>query len=87
MLRTRALSAIILVPFLVVALVIGVPAVATVLVVVALLGGLEVFRLLKEMDFDGFQLAELGYESDDPERIMHYYRGMFDLLKELAEKG
>jgi phosphatidate cytidylyltransferase len=45
--RTRALSAIILVPFLVVALVIGVPAVAAVLVLVALLGGLEVFRLLK----------------------------------------
>jgi phosphatidate cytidylyltransferase len=46
-LRTRALSALVLVPPLVLALVIGLPAIAAVLVLVALLGGLEVFRLLK----------------------------------------
>ncbi len=47
----------------------------------------ELFRLLHEMEFDGFQLAELHYESDDPERVMQYYRGMFDALKELAAEG
>jgi CDP-diglyceride synthetase len=45
--RTRALSAIVLVPVLLIALVIGMPAITLLLVVVALLAGLEVFRLLK----------------------------------------
>jgi phosphatidate cytidylyltransferase len=56
MLRTRALSALFLVPPLVVALVIGLPAIALVLVLVALLGGLEVFRLLKAAGFPSLSL-------------------------------
>jgi phosphatidate cytidylyltransferase len=55
-LKTRALSALILVPPLVIALIIGVPAVAAVLVVVALLGGLEVFRLLKAAGYPSLSL-------------------------------
>lgn len=51
MLRTRALSALFLVPPLVIALWIGLPAIAAVLVVVALLGGLEVFRLLRSAGY------------------------------------
>lgn len=47
MLRTRALSALVLVPVLLVALWIGLPAVTALLVLVALLGGHEVFRLLR----------------------------------------
>ena len=47
MLRTRTLTALVLVPPLIVALLIGVPAVAAVLGVAALLGSLEVFRLLR----------------------------------------
>ncbi len=54
--RTRALSAIIMVPVLVVALVIGLPAIAAVLVLVALLGGLEVFRLLKAAGYPSLAL-------------------------------
>ena len=51
MLRTRTLSALVLVPVLVVALWIGVAAVAALLVLVAVLGGLEVFRLLKQAGY------------------------------------
>jgi phosphatidate cytidylyltransferase len=47
MLRTRVLSALLLVPILGVALWIGLPAIAVVLVIAAALGGTEVFRLLK----------------------------------------
>lgn len=47
MLRTRTLSALVLVPPLLVALAVGLPAIAAVLAVAALLGGIEVFRLLK----------------------------------------
>ncbi len=47
MLRTRTLTALVLVPPLIVALLIGVPAVAAVLGVAAFLGSLEVFRLLR----------------------------------------
>ena len=56
MLKTRALSALILVPPLVIALIIGVPAVAAVLAVVALLAGLEVFRLLKAAGYPSLSL-------------------------------
>ena len=45
-----------MVPLLVVALVIGVPAIAALLVVVALLGGLEVFRLLKAAGYPSLAL-------------------------------
>jgi len=55
-LRTRALSALVLVPPLVVALWIGVPAIAAVLVLVAALGGLEVFRLLKQAGYPSLSL-------------------------------
>jgi phosphatidate cytidylyltransferase len=55
-LRTRALSALILVPPLVIALWIGLPAIAAVLVLVALLGGLEVFRLLKAAGYPSLSL-------------------------------
>jgi len=47
-LRTRALSALVLVPPLAVALLIGPAAIALVLAVAAALGGLEVFRLLRQ---------------------------------------
>lgn len=47
MLRTRALSALFFVPPLLVALWIGLPALAVLLIVVAALGGWEVFKLLK----------------------------------------
>ena len=56
MLRTRALSAVVLVPPLVIALVIGVPAIAAVLVLVALLGGSEVFRLLRQAGYPALSL-------------------------------
>ena len=56
MLRTRALSALFLVPPLVIALWIGLPAIAAVLVVVALLGGTEVFRLLKAAGYPSMAL-------------------------------
>jgi len=55
-LRTRALSALLLVPPLALALIIGVPAIAAVLVLVALLGGLEVFRLLKAAGYPSMAL-------------------------------
>ncbi len=47
MLRTRTLTALVLVPLLLVALFIGVAAVAVVLGIAAFLGSLEVYRLLK----------------------------------------
>jgi phosphatidate cytidylyltransferase len=56
MLRTRALSALVLVPPLVLALVIGMPAITAVLVLVAAIGGLEVFRLLKAAGFPSLPL-------------------------------
>ncbi len=56
MLRTRALSALILVPPLVVALLLGVPAIAAVLVVAAALGALEVFRLLEQAGYPSLPL-------------------------------
>ncbi|HEY5629114.1 MAG TPA: phosphatidate cytidylyltransferase [Candidatus Limnocylindrales bacterium] len=56
MLRTRALSALVLVPPLVIALWIGLPAIAAVLVLVALLGSLEVFRLLQAAGFPSLSL-------------------------------
>jgi phosphatidate cytidylyltransferase len=55
-LRTRVLSSIVLVPPLIVALLIGVPAIAAVLALAALLGGLEVFRLLKEAGYPSLRL-------------------------------
>jgi phosphatidate cytidylyltransferase len=56
MFKTRALSALLLVPLLVIALLIGVPAIAALLVVVALLAGLEVFRLLKAAGYPSLSL-------------------------------
>ncbi|MHB8892824.1 MAG: phosphatidate cytidylyltransferase [Candidatus Limnocylindrales bacterium] len=56
MLRTRALSALLLVPPLALALIIGMPAIAAVLVLVALLGGLEVFGLLKAAGYPSMAL-------------------------------
>lgn len=56
MLKTRALSALFLVPPLVIALWIGVPAIAAVLALVALLGGLEVFKLLKMAGYPSLPL-------------------------------
>lgn len=47
MLKTRALSALVLVPVLLGALWIGTAAIAALLVLVAVIGGIEVFRLLK----------------------------------------
>jgi phosphatidate cytidylyltransferase len=55
-LRTRALSALVLVPPLVIALIIGLPAIALVLVIVAVLAGLEVFRLLKGAGYPSLSL-------------------------------
>jgi phosphatidate cytidylyltransferase len=55
-LRTRALSALVLVPPLIVALLIGMPALAAVLVLVAALGGVEVFRLLRAAGYPSMAL-------------------------------
>jgi phosphatidate cytidylyltransferase len=55
-LRTRTLSAIALVPVLLLALAVGVPGIAVVLVVAAGLGGLEVFRLLRAAGFPSLSL-------------------------------
>jgi phosphatidate cytidylyltransferase len=56
MLRTRALSAAVFVPPLLIALAIGVPAIAALLVVVAAIGGSEVFRLLKQAGYPSLSL-------------------------------
>jgi len=55
-LRTRALSALVLVPPLLVALLLGIPALAAVLAVVAWLGGVEVFRLLRAAGYPSMPL-------------------------------
>lgn len=56
MLKTRALSALVLVPILGVALWIGLPAIAVLLVLVAVIGGIEVFRLLKRAGYPSLSL-------------------------------
>ncbi len=56
MLKTRALSALVLVPVLGIALWIGLPAITVLLVVVAALGGTEVFRLLKGAGYPSLAL-------------------------------
>ena len=56
MLRTRALSAIVLVPVLLVALWLGLWAIAAILVLVAILGGIEVFRLLRGAGYPSLPL-------------------------------
>jgi phosphatidate cytidylyltransferase len=56
MLRTRALSAVVIVLPLFIALVIGMPAVAVLLAVIAGLGALEVFRLLKGAGYPSLHL-------------------------------
>jgi phosphatidate cytidylyltransferase len=55
-LRTRALSALVLVPPLLIALLIGVPALAVLLAVVAALGGIEAFRLLRMAGYPSMSL-------------------------------
>jgi phosphatidate cytidylyltransferase len=54
--RTRALSAVVLVPVLLLALWLGLWAIAVVLVIVALLGAVEVFRLLKGAGYPSLPL-------------------------------
>jgi phosphatidate cytidylyltransferase len=54
--RTRALSALVLVPILLVALWIGLAAIAVVLVIVAVFGGIEVFRLLRGAGYPSLPL-------------------------------
>lgn len=56
MLKTRALSALVLVPVLAIALWIGLPAIAALLVLVAALGAWEVFRLLKGAGYPSLPL-------------------------------
>ena len=56
MLRTRALSALVLVPILLVALFLGVQAVALVLALVAGLAGMETFRLLRAAGYPSLAL-------------------------------
>jgi phosphatidate cytidylyltransferase len=56
MLKTRALSALVLVPVLLVALWIGLPAITVLLVAVAAIGGTEVFRLLRGAGFPSLPL-------------------------------
>lgn len=56
MLRTRTLSALVLVPLLAVALWIGMPAIAAVLAVAAFLGALEVYRLLAQAGYPSLPL-------------------------------
>lgn len=54
--KTRALSALVLVPVLLIALLIGLPAITAVLVVVVALGAWEVFRLLKMAGYQSLPL-------------------------------
>ena len=56
MLRTRALSALVLVPVLLIALYLGLQAVALVLALVAGLAGIEVFRLLRAAGYPSLAL-------------------------------
>jgi phosphatidate cytidylyltransferase len=56
MLKTRALSALVFVPPLLIALFIGVPALAALLVLVAAIGGSEMFRLLKGAGYPSLSL-------------------------------
>jgi phosphatidate cytidylyltransferase len=56
MLRTRALSALVLVPPLLIALAIGVPALALLLAVVAAIGAWELFQLLKMAGYPSLHL-------------------------------
>lgn len=56
MLRTRTLSALVLVPPLLGALALGMPAIAAVLAVAAAIGGLEVFRLLRAAGYPSLPL-------------------------------
>lgn len=56
MLRTRVVSALVLVPPIVLALAVGHPAITAVLAIAAFLGGLEVFRLLKAAGFPSLSL-------------------------------
>jgi phosphatidate cytidylyltransferase len=56
MLRTRALSALVLVPPLLIALAIGVPALALLLALVAAIGAWELFRLLKMAGYPSLHL-------------------------------
>jgi phosphatidate cytidylyltransferase len=55
-LRTRALSALVLVPPLIIALLIGVPALTLLLAIVAALGGIETFRLLRMAGYPSMSL-------------------------------
>jgi phosphatidate cytidylyltransferase len=56
MLRTRTLSAIVLVPPLVLALVIGLPAIALVVALAVLLGAPEMYRLLRQAGYPALSL-------------------------------
>lgn len=40
----------------------------------------ELFALLRDHDYRGYCLAELGRSSADPVTVMHYYRALFDAL-------
>jgi phosphatidate cytidylyltransferase len=55
-LRTRALSALVLVPPLIIALLIGMPALTVLLAIVAALGGIETFRLLRMAGYPSMSL-------------------------------
>jgi phosphatidate cytidylyltransferase len=55
-LRTRALSALVLVPALGIALLIGIPALALVLAVIAAIGAIELFRLLRAAGYPSMAL-------------------------------
>ncbi len=56
MLRQRTITAAVLVPPLIIALWLGIPAVAAVLVLAALLGSIEVFRLLRSAGYPSLSL-------------------------------
>ena len=43
----------------------------------------ELFGLLKQRNYDGFLLSE-SPATADPEKVMNYYRAMFDLLVEVS---
>lgn len=45
---------------------------------------ITLFRLLKEMNFSGFCLAEIP-SSPEPERLLRYYKALFESYAELAE--
>ena len=46
---------------------------------------IELFKLLKGINFNGFCLAEVGEKSCEPEKFLSYYRALFNAYNRIAE--